>query len=148
MSEPDFYINSSDNKAFEDPVRRAWRVKTLKGSDNREHVLLRVEPHLHIIDVSALPSDRVSSKEMKSAPRRDYEYILVSPRYPEESLFPVKAWPIHVNVAFPKSRDLRVAGEKRFVPERWYYALIATLYESEAHAKQLYDVPRPNTQAT
>ena len=80
MNEPDFYLTSHECDPHFDlaTIRRCWRIKRLKGSDELECLLVKVSPPLQ-------GKEYIHDKKLAES----LEMIVLSPRLEGYSLFPV-----------------------------------------------------------
>ena len=118
MSEPDFYLASTDSYELGAP-RRCWRVKRLATDNRNDLLLIRIEPPL-------------IGQKYGLGPR-DIDLVLVAPRHQGGSLFPINEWPLYVHVARPlienpEDRDALLSNE--FESIAW-----AELYRTEEDAR-------------
>lgn len=86
MSEPDFYLASTEGYGMEEP-RRCWRLKRIASAQRGDLLLVRIEPPLlgQRFDLGG----------------KDVDLVLLAPRHDGASLFPVTTWPTYVHVARP-----------------------------------------------
>lgn len=118
MSDPDFYLASSEGYDLESP-RRAWRVKRLSTEGRDDLLLLKVDP--------PLPGQKYGRGN------DDVDMVLVATRHRGSSLFPINEWPIFVHVARPlvEHPELRDhLGSDEFESIAW-----AELYRTESDAR-------------
>lgn len=118
MSDPDFYLASSEGYDLESP-RRAWRVKRLSTEGRDDLLLLKVDP--------PLPGQKYGLGS------HDVDMVLVATRHRGSSLFPINEWPTFVHVARPlvEHPELRdYLGSDEFESIAW-----AELYRTESDAR-------------
>jgi hypothetical protein len=118
MSEPDFYLASTEGYGLEEP-HRCWRLKRLATSQRDDLLLVRIDP--------PLPGQKYGLGN------RDIEMVLVAPRHHGTSLFPIAAWPVYVHVARPlvEAPQLRQSlGSEELEEIAW-----AELYKTENDAR-------------
>lgn len=114
MSEPDFYLASTEGYELENP-RRCWRIKR-PATDNRDDLLhIKIEPPL--------------IGQQYGLGGRDIGLVLIATRHQGRSLFPINEWPLCVQLAWlliehPEDRD--VLREDEFESIGW-----AELYRTE-----------------
>lgn len=82
--DPDFYLASSEGYELEEP-RRCWRIKRLTAANRKDLLLVRIDPSL------------IGQKY--GLGDRDIDTIIVATRYKEDTLFPIKKWPVFVHIA-------------------------------------------------
>lgn len=118
MSEPDFYLASTEGYDLEEP-RRCWRVKQLTTDGRNDLLLVKIDPPL------------IGQKYGLGG--RNIDLVLIAPRQEGASLFPINEWPLYVHVARllienPEDRDTLHADE--FESIAW-----AELYKTEEDAR-------------
>jgi hypothetical protein len=118
MSEPDFYLASTEGYELESP-RRCWRVKRLASESRNDLLLVKIEPPLN--------------GQKYDMGGRDIDLVLIATRQQNASLFPINEWPLYVHVARPlidnpENRD--VLRENDFESIAW-----AELYRTEEDAR-------------
>ena len=86
MTEPDFYLASTEGYGMEAP-RRCWRVKRLANDSRDDLLLIRIEPPL--------------LGQKYGLGGRDIDLVLVATRHQGASRFPISEWPVYVHVARP-----------------------------------------------
>lgn len=115
---PDFYIASSDGHGMEEP-RKAFRIKRLSSDTRDDLLLIRIDP--------PLMGQRYGSGG------RDIEYIIIATRNVGATLFPIREWPVDVNVSKPLVDDI---GERDHLLGHEYKDLAwAELYRTEEDAR-------------
>lgn len=119
MSEPDFYLASTEGYGMEEP-RRCWRVKRLATSQRDDLLLARIEPPL--------------IGQHYGLGGRDIELVLLAPRHKGASLFPVDRWPIYVHVARPLVADPE--AREYLEPTDMEEVAWAELYRTEDDARR------------
>ncbi|GIK10540.1 MAG: hypothetical protein HND45_04900 [Chloroflexi bacterium] len=80
---PDFYLASSDAYSLEEP-RACFRIGRLKSNSRDDLLLVRITPPLNGSDYQ-FPVSKI-------------EKVVVATRFKNESLFPIKRWPVFVYV--------------------------------------------------
>lgn len=118
MSEPDFYLASSEGYDLESP-RRAWRVKRLSTDGRDDLLLLKVDPPL--------------LGQKYGLGSRDVDMVLVATRHHGSSLFPINEWPIFVHVARPLVEHPELRDYLR--PNEFESIAWAELYRTERDAR-------------
>ena len=118
MSEPDFYLSSSEGYGLEIP-RRCWRVRRISTDSRDDLLLLKIDPPL------------IGQKYGLGS--HDIDLILVATRYDGSSLFPINEWPVFVHVIRslidnPEQRNKLSHGE--FESIAW-----AEIYRTEEDAR-------------
>jgi hypothetical protein len=103
MSDPDFNLRFVEGFHEEEP-RRCWRVKRMPIGAHNDGLLVSVQPSF--------------SGRLYGLSHVDIPFLLVSPKYQEDSLFPVSQWPEHVYVFLPlidapDAQDSLAANEVR-----------------------------------
>lgn len=119
MEYPDFYLASTEGYGMEEP-RKCKRLKRLTSESRDDLLLIEIDPPL------------VGQKYGLGA--NDINLVVVAPRHRENSLFPVKEWPVAVHVARlliedPQERDIVQNTELETIG--W-----AELYQTQASAQQ------------
>jgi hypothetical protein len=118
MSEPDFYLASTEGYEMKNP-RRCWRIKRLATDNRNDLLLIKIEP--------PLIGQRYGLGGL------DIDFVLIAPRHQGRSLFPISEWPLCVHIARilienPESCD--VLRENEFESIAW-----AELYRTEEDAR-------------
>ena len=116
--EPDFYLASSEGYDLEEP-RRCWRIKQVTTETRKDLLLIRIDPPL------------IGQKY--GLGDRDINIVLVGGRYKEESLFPIKKWPVFVHVARLLVNNPQERSSLR--DDEFESIALAELYESERDAQ-------------
>jgi len=122
MTPPDFYLASSEGYGLELP-RRCTTVARLRGSMRDDLLLIQIVPSW-ILEASDARSLGCGAPEL--------DHVVVATRHQEESLFPIRSWPVFVHVA----RLLVHYHGQTFVADDEIENLAwAELYPSEASAR-------------
>jgi hypothetical protein len=116
MSEPDFYLVSSNGYGLEEP-RSCWRIKRVIAGKRDDFLLTRVDPPAPI-----------------EFGRRHVDLVLLASKHVGFSLFPITNWPAAVYVfqplvPDPESRDW-------FLKNEYYLTAWAELYRTEQEARR------------
>ena len=90
MSEPEFYLKFTEGLHDEGP-RHCWRIKELPFGVPANGLLVKVEPPCSGRNYGLSDSD--------------IHFLLVSPKYQGDSLFPISEWPLDVYVFLPMISD-------------------------------------------
>ena len=116
MSEPDFYLASSEGYNLEQP-RRCWRVRRLTGDHWDDFLLVRIDPPL--------------IGQQYGLGANDLDHVIVAARHSGASLFPIRKWPafVHVAQALVPLEGRNGIGKGEFESIGW-----AELYETEQQA--------------
>jgi hypothetical protein len=86
MSDPDFNLRFVEGLREEEP-RRCRRVKRMTFGSHDDGLLVRVDPSY--------------SGRYYGLSQVNIHFLLLSPKYQGDSLFPVSEWPEHVSVFLP-----------------------------------------------
>lgn len=117
MTEPDFYLASTEGYGMEEP-RRCYAARRLRGDHRDDFLLVKIDPPL------------IGQKYGMGG--KDLDEVIVATRHKGASLFPVREWPVFVHVVrvlVPvEGRDLLHDHEIESIG--W-----AELYETEADAR-------------
>lgn len=117
IDNPDFYLSSSESYQFENP-RRCKIVRPVRTQDRDDLFIIQIDPP--IIGQKYGIGDK------------DIDFILVTTRHKEDSISPVKRWPVCVHVArlLVEPMPCEVLTEDEYESMAW-----AELYETEEDAK-------------
>jgi hypothetical protein len=118
MSEPDFYLASTEGYELEEP-RRCWQIKRLTTDGRSDLMLVKIEPPL------------IGQKYGLGA--RDIDIVLVATRHQGASLFPINEWPLYVHVARPLVENPELRDDLR--PNEFESIAWAELYRTEEDAR-------------
>ena len=118
MDDPDFFLASSEGYLLEEP-RRCRRIKRVRSGSRDDLLLVTVEPPLigQHYGLGCL----------------DIHTLLLAPRHKGASLFPIKQWPVFVNVA--RLLIQRPEERERFDESELESIAWAELYRTEAEAR-------------
>ena len=116
MSEPDFYLVSSDGYGFDEP-RSCWRIKRVIGGERDDLLLTRVDPPAPIW-----------------FGRAHVTLVLLATKHVGFSLFPITKWPTLVYVARPLVPDPE--SRDRFLKNVYNLIAWAELYRTEQDARR------------
>lgn len=83
MSEPIFYLASTEHDALEEP-RRCKAIKRLRAERRDDFLLVELAP--------PFPGQPFGLGD------QDLAQVIVATRFQDGSLFPIKQWPVHVYV--------------------------------------------------
>ena len=90
MNDAEFYLKFTEGFHDEEP-RHCWRIKELGFGVPADGLLVKVEPPC--------------SGRRYGLSDSDIHFLLVSPKYQGDSLFPVSEWPLDVCVFLPMVTD-------------------------------------------
>ena len=82
MNKPDYYLSSSEGYGLETP-RKAYKVKSLKGSERDDFYLIKVDPP-------------INGQQFGTG---DIEEVIVVPRHEGVSLHHITEYPVYVYIA-------------------------------------------------
>jgi len=85
MSQPDFYLASTEGYDLEEP-RACYRIKRLQGKYRDDLLLIKIHPVLEL------------NGNEYGLPFNTLEKLIVASRHENSSLFPVNEWPVFVYV--------------------------------------------------
>jgi hypothetical protein len=118
MSEPDFYLASTEGYNLEEP-RRCWRVKRLATTNRNDFLLARIDPPI--------------VGQAYGLGGRDIDVVVFATRLKGESLFPVNEWPVSVYVVRPLIGDPQLRDQLR--QDEFELIAWAELYQTEESAR-------------
>ena len=117
MTEPDFYLASTDYYNLEKP-RRVWRIKRMSIPNRDDLLLVKVDPPI-------VGEGLVGSS---------VDHVLLAARHKGASLFPISEWPTSVHVIRPSISNFAVRSnlsDGEFESIAW-----AEVYQSEEQARR------------
>lgn len=117
IENPDFYLSSTESYQFEHS-RRCRIVKSVRTQDRDDLFIIQIDPPI------------IAQKY--GVGNKDIDLILVATRHKEDSINPVKRWPVCVHVARPLVDPMacEVLTEDEYESMAW-----AELYETEEDAR-------------
>jgi hypothetical protein len=118
MKKPDFYLASSEGYELEAP-RQCWRIKRLVTNERNDFLLIKIDPPI------------IGQKFGLGG--QDIFEVLVATRFSDDSLYPIKKWPVFVYVSrllIENPELIESLSDNDFELIAW-----AELYESEESAK-------------